>query len=297
VENLSKVIMPLPWPVEIHPYLFDHHSEGRCLLPAVEALIILAGAVKKFFSKADLGRQSRARFPRFLVIPPETRRIETLVKLEPEESGGCTAELLTRVISKSGGIGRHLTHARVEFNSLQAGEDFSSETGMVQPSIPEMTIQPSSIYRELIPFGPAYQNIASPAALSREGVWADLSGGGGPAAEASLGSPFPLDAAFHLACLWGQRFSGIVPFPTGFERRIIHRKTEKGERYSGWVTPTSAASIPLLFDVLIFDQGNTLCEEIHGLQMQDVSQGRLRPPSWLRASPSDGTVREYGEKT
>jgi len=27
-----------------------------------------------------------------------------------------------------------------------------------------------------------------------------------------LGSPFPLDAAMHAACVWGQRFGGIVPF-------------------------------------------------------------------------------------
>jgi hypothetical protein len=40
--------------------------------------------------------------------------------------------------------------------------------------------------------------------------------------------------------------------------------------------------MPLIFDALIFDYQGALCEELRGIQMQDVSQGRLRPPLWIK---------------
>jgi len=42
-----------------------------------------------------------------------------------------------------------------------------------------------------------------------------------------LGSPFPLDAAMHAACVWGQRFGGIVPFSCCFEKRVILSEDKK----------------------------------------------------------------------
>ena len=51
----------------------------------------------------------------------------------------------------------------------------------------------------------------------------------------------------------------------------------------GQVIPVTVNEMPLIFDALIFDLKNTLCEEIRGIQMQDVSQGRLRPPRWIMA--------------
>ena len=54
-------------------------------------------------------------------------------------------------------------------------------------------------------------------------------------------------------------------------------------RYMGRVIPVTVNEMPLIFDALIFDSKNTLCEEIRGIQMQDVSQGRLRPPRWIKA--------------
>ena len=273
--------MRTPWPIEINPYLFDHRMEGRCLFPAVEALITLSAAVNRNFPQADMGCLAMARFPRFLVIPPETRRVTALVDFEQDQADRVSAKLLTQVRSKSGGIGRHLEHARVEF--LLTGCCKGGFPQWESPENPDMTIPAESIYSELIPFGPAYQNIIGPASVSRLGAWALLSGGDHRSDESLLGSPFPLDAAFHLACVWGQRFNGIVPFPTGFEKRTIHQKTKNGGSYIGRVIPVTVNEMPLIFDALIFDSKNTLCEEIRGIQMQDVSQGRLRPPLWIMA--------------
>jgi hypothetical protein len=140
----------------------------------------------------------------------------------------------------------------------------------------------TTIYRELVPFGTAYQNIIGDLSVSPKGALAYLSGGGNEADEDLLGSPFPLDAAMHAACVWGQRFSGIVPFPTGFEKRIIYQKTKKGGAYLGRVVPVKVNHESLIFDAWIYDLDGIMYESISGIQMRDVSQGRLRPPEWIK---------------
>ena len=110
-----------------------------------------------------------------------------------------------------------------------------------------------------------------------------LSGGGNEADEDLLGSPFPLDATMHAACVWGQRFSGIVPFPVGVEKRIIYQKTKKGGAYLGRVVPVKVDYESLIFDALIYDLNGIMYESVSGIQMRDVSQGRLRPPPWIKA--------------
>jgi hypothetical protein len=142
----------------------------------------------------------------------------------------------------------------------------------------------ATLYRELVPFGTAYQNIMGDLAVSPEGALATLSGGNYEADENLLGSPFPLDAAMHAACVWGQRFSGMVPFPTGFKKRFIYQKTKKGGRYLGRVVPVNVDQESLMFDAWIYDFNGVIYEAISGIKMRDVTQGRLRPPQWIQAS-------------
>jgi hypothetical protein len=270
--------------INIPPYLFDHHLEERCLFPAVETLITLAKVVHDKFPQAEMNCLSKARFPRFLVIPPESLQISALVDIENSEKGPVTARLLTFIRSKSRGIGRNVEHARVDF--LEANSFQTSSAHLPGPEPLEgqvMTIPAASIYRELVPFGKAYQNIISDVSFSPQGAWAALSGGESEADETLLGSPFAFDAVFHLACIWGQRFTETVPFPTGFEKRTIYQKTKKGGRYVGRIIPVAVDQEPLIFDALIFDLQGALCEDIRGIAMQDVSQGRLRPPQWIKA--------------
>jgi len=110
-----------------------------------------------------------------------------------------------------------------------------------------ISVPSTTIYRDLVPFGRAYQNIVGDLSVSPEGAVAYLSGGGNEADEDLLGSPFPLDAAMHAACVWGQRFSGIVAFPVGFEKRIIYQKTKKGGAYLGRVVPVKVNHESLIF--------------------------------------------------
>jgi hypothetical protein len=274
--------MRTPWEIEIQRYLFDHHLEERCFFPAVESLITLATVVHGHFPQADMRCLLNARFPRFLVIPPERCRLSALVDIEERAQRRIAATLLTSTRSKSGGIGRSLEHARVEFLWTDSFQVPTAAARLEPLEGQVITVPAAAIYHELVPFGKSYQNIISDVSVSSQGAWAFLSGGDSEADADLLGSPFPFDAAIHLACIWGQRFTETVPFPTGFEKRTILQKTKKGGRYLGQIRRVAVNQTSLIFDALIFDLQGALCEAIRGLQMQDVSQGRLRPPRWLK---------------
>ncbi len=274
-----------PSEIEISPYLRDHRFEGKVVLPAVEALILLANVVKLHFPQIRIHCSFKASFPHFLFIPAETQRLAVWVDIENVGNEKITAVLLTSVKAKQSGIRRALEHARVEFSMddsapspatpFRVGEKLGGEC---------IRVPAEAIYRELIPFGMAYQNVLGDLAISPEGALAYLSGGNDEADETLLGSPFPLDAAMHAACVWGQRFSGRVVFPTGFERRLIYQKTKKGGSYLGRLVPVKIDQESLTFDAWIYDLNGVIYEAINGIKMRDVTQGRLHPPQWIKAS-------------
>ncbi len=266
---------------EVYPYLRDHHREGKVILPAVESLIILARVVKDNYPQSKLSCLENAVFPRFLTIAPDTLRQQVLVDLENMNNGDISASLLTAVKSKDGSISRKMEHAGVIFSKAdfqKAGSISVSE--LKKPEGDSINIPSNTIYRDLVPFGKSYQNIMGNLSVSPNGAFAHISGGDDEADKNLLGSPFPLDAAMHAACVWGQRFAGIVCFPVGFARRIIYQKTKKGEEYLGRIVPVNMTRELLVFDVWIF-KDDVMYESISGLQMKDVSQGRIRPPQWI----------------
>lgn len=260
----------------------DHFFEGKAVFPAVEALIELARAVKTLYPQASLHDQACAQFPRMLAMDPADEGRDALIEIE-ESSDAIKASLLTVMRIKNSSMRRHLEHANVAFArqspSLAVSKSFREARDLTGGCIQVPAV---SIYRELIPFGSSYRNITGDLAVSGEGAFASITGGGGDADDTVLGSPFVLDAAMHAACVWGQRFTGIVPFPVGIDRRIIHQATKKGGAYFARIVPVDASREPLLFDVWIFDQNGVLCETIHSLRMRDVTQGRMRPPQWIR---------------
>jgi hypothetical protein len=270
--------------IEVYPYLRDHHFEGRVILPAVEALIALANVVKLNFPQTNINCLLNARFDRFLLITPEKQRLEILVDMEDAGDGNITAVLLTSVKSKKSAISRTFEHARVEFtwadSTLCPVPPFRITRKLEGNCI---NIPAVAIYHELVPFGTAYQNIVSDLSVSRAGALAYLSGGNNEADENLLGSPFPLDAAMHAACVWGQRFTGIVPFPVGFQKRFIYQKTKKGGNYLARIVPVDINHEPLIFDAWIYDLNGVIYETISGIKMRDVTQGRLSPPDWIKA--------------
>jgi hypothetical protein len=274
-----------PSAIEVSAYLRDHHFEGKVILPAVESLIVLASVVKPNFRQTSINCLLRASFPRFLFIAPETQRLAVLVDIESIGDETIAASLLTSIKSRKGGMSRTLEHARVEFTTDDSAPCPAAPFRVVEKLEGKcISVPAATIYRELVPFGTAYQNIIGDLAVSPEGALAYLSGGNYEADEHLLGSPFPLDAAMHAACVWGQRFSGIVPFPTGFEKRFIYQKTNKGGSYLGRVVPVNIDQESLMFDAWIYDLNGVIYETIRGIKMRDVTQGRLHPPRWIKAS-------------
>lgn len=272
-----------PWDIEIYSYLRDHYFEEKVILPAVEVLIVLAGVAKINFPQVNIRCMHRARFFRFLSILPDARRLEMFVDIETTDDA-VVASLLTSLKAKTGKISRTVEHARVEF----AAADSATSPTPIPMVVKKLggsciNVPSTAIYRELVPFGTAYQNIIGDLSVSPEGALAYVSGGGNEVDEDLLGSPFPLDAAMHEACVWGQRFCGIVPFPTGFEKRIIYEKTKKGGFYLCRVVPVNVNHTSLTFDAWIYDSEGVIYESVSGIQMRDVSQGRLLPPDWIKA--------------
>jgi len=96
-----------------------------------------------------------------------------------------------------------------------------------------------------------------------------------------LGSPFPLDAAFHAACVWGQRYAGLVGFPVGFALRRVFAPTRPGSIYIARVSPKKIHPDRFLADIWITDMDGALHEAVLDVVMKDVSGGRMEPPSWI----------------
>ena len=118
--------------------------------------------------------------------------------------------------------------------------------------------------------------------LAETGVSATVSGGDFPEAVGPLGSPFPLDAAMHAACAWGQRYRNRVVFPIGFDRREILAPTRAGETYPCRITPLPDEGAVLRFDVRLYGRDRRPVEVIRGLKMRDIFGGKLTPPAWVR---------------
>ena len=266
----------------IRPYLRDHCVEGKAVFPAVESLAALAGEVRKHRPGAPLNCLKDASFPKMLTLPSAVNTLPVQIEIQ-ERADGIQASLQTTVTAKNSSIRRTLEHARVTF----IRKDDPPEAAMPFPAAWKLRGAPlfvsaDAIYRELVPFGLSYRNIAGSLSVSRDGALAEISGGSGEVEDTLLGSPFVLDAMMHAACVWGQRFAGIVAFPIGFDRRVIHRATKTGEIYFARVTPADGCSRVLRFDAWIFDRQEMPCESVRGLRMCDIFRGRLQPPPWIR---------------
>jgi hypothetical protein len=268
--------------IDVYPYFYGHQLEGKAILPAVEALIILAKTVQLNFPECNITCMNNARFPRFLSIPAGKEKIAAFVNMENTGNGVISAALMSAFKSKTG-ISRMVEHARVEFKTVVSKKDPIHPFRIIEKLEGRcINIPAVSIYRELVPFGPAYHNIVGDLSLSPDGALAYISGGNQETDDSIIGSPFPLDATMHAACVWAQRYTGIVPFPIGFKERIIYQRTKKGATYIGRIRPVKYDEQPFSFDVWIFDTTGKVCEIVQGLQMRDVSQGRRKPPSWIK---------------
>lgn len=265
-------------------YLKDHTFNGRPVLPAVEAMELLARTVVQETPHIDVGRIQDARFDKFLPLN-QAEEIELWCQWEAGEGETVVAQLKSKWRTKSG-IARTLTHAQAAFGKVVDARPSIDEKAGKWRSVPIALPSPEQIYTDLVPFGPSYRNISAISSFDEQGIRAEIYAPdlGGPW---RLGSPFVLDAALHAACMWGQRHAGIVAFPVGLGRRRILRPCIPGSRYTGVVRVREKEASLLVFDIGIENQ-NEVYEAVTSVRMRDVSGGRLKPPGWIGTGADSG---------
>lgn len=292
MEDLPEIIerVRLPIELEIHPYLMDHHFEGRPVLPAVEAMQVLAASTLTYLPDTDINFITDARFERFLYTVPTNGPVEAYNEIEVYAGGGIISRLITRTRSPKASITRTKEHVSIQFGQ-DRGENHPLPLDLVSALEGVcFDIPAPRLYSDLVPFGPAYHNITDILFVSREGAVANVQGADIQGSSGPLGSPFPLDAAFHAACAWGQRYSGIVGFPVGFDRRLIFSPTSPGAGYISKIIPLKTGSQTLIFNVWIYDRYGFPNEEVVRLRMRDVSAGRMKPPKWVMNGTKEGDL-------
>lgn len=273
-----------PFSLAVQPWFHDHRFNGRTILPAVEAMHLLALAAQNKFPGIDLTSMGTGRFSRFLVIAPGALEIEALIGLEKEAEDGIRASLCTQ--QKLTTMTRTISHCELSFLT---GSATTASLGRYGPppsdSASVLAIPAERIYRELVPFGPAYRTLQGNFSMAGEYAWSMVQAPNLPESsrdQGPLGNPFPLDGAMHAACVHGQQPVDFVPFPVGFTERRIYRPTRSGERYWVQVQMRFRTENELRYDVWIFDQAGQIRETVKGLQMRDVSGGRIKPPAWIK---------------
>ena len=293
MANLPKIKGRKCFPLKIqhHSYLMDHRFEGNAVFPAVEAMQLLAASAKSYFPEINPNIISDAKFEKFLYLHENQPGTEIFNEISAGEDDRLASRLFSRTKSKTLSISRLKEHVSLSFQTRWNSElslppveklaDLESKT---------FCIPASTVYHELVPFGPSYHNIIGDLLLSEKGALATIHAPLYHASSEPLGSPFPLDAAFHAACAWCQCFLKFIGFPVGFKKRQVIHETLPGKEYIARVIPIQTASDELICDLWIWNQDGRFFEAVSGLMMRDVSGGKKRPPQWIMnfTSPEKG---------
>lgn len=269
--------------IVVQPWFKDHCFNGRVLLPAVEIMLILAEFVQKAFPDFSVQNMKDASFAKFLEIPENCEELPAFIEYEEVSNNEICTRLLSRIQLKK--MSRMKVHAELTFiNSHRHTAEVPSVT-FPQDAPTATSIETKRIYQELVPFGPAYHSLIETLYISNQSAKGRLQAPNLPATQSvqkHLGSPFPLDGAMHAACVLGQCTASFVPFPIGFEQRVIHKATLAGKKYKIEVHTIAQTEDELICNLFIFDNDEQLCETIKNLRMRDVSGGEIEPPQWVQ---------------
>ena len=174
--NIPQVKKPVrtPLTIELHAHLADHHFMGTPVLPAVEAMEILAAEALAGKAIATVGNLTDAQFNKFLPLEPHQNRLEAFSDRLPASDGSLQSTLLTRTRAPKAAITRIKTHARVTFgHATKDHQPIPLDVAAAPEGICESVAQ-DRLYEDLVPFGPAYRNIAAPLWLSVDGALATI---------------------------------------------------------------------------------------------------------------------------
>ncbi|MCG8553274.1 MAG: polyketide synthase dehydratase domain-containing protein [Desulfobacterales bacterium] len=285
---MNNTVTQVPLAIEVYPHFMDHCFAGKVVFPAVEALKVLAGSIQAhnlFSSNLAPRHMTDARFNKFLAVAPGQKAIDALCNIRHIDDTQVSLSLATRFSPKKGAITRIKEHCTATFSLNPEPPPTPLPAPVHESSGPVFEVAAHRIYRELVPFGPAFHSVKGALRLSQSGAWATLKAlpdAPDDPFKSLLGSGFPLDGAFHAGCAWSQRFFGIVAFPIGFDKRIIYTPTVEHKEYTARVVPTYQTQGTLGFDIWITDDRGALCEAVTGVMMRDVSGGTITPPAWIR---------------
>ncbi len=288
MEKLSQITDSVC--LSIPAYMRDHRLGDQAVLPAVEALRILSDTVQKYRPQTDVSHMRDIAFSRLLPIEPDDATVDLLVTMRPvsNDKDGTAGVLSTRFSSKSGTITRMKEHISTIFSATNGalpetprgpieGAQFSTNPA-------DFSVTAERLYRELIPFGPGFQSLVGNVCLSPTHAFGTA---GTPVSAqpvgSRLGSPFPLDAAFHVACAWGQRYFRTVVYPVSIRRRIIFKPTAFDENYTTHVRPLETDGDTLSFDIRIESLTGEIFETIHKVDMRPIGGIPACPPDWIIA--------------
>jgi hypothetical protein len=268
----SKLAVRLPDMV----HLDQHAISGKAIVPAVELLNFLVETVDQQVGSLGTPLTMRdVRFPRFLPVDDIHRSAFEVALTEASQAGGGIRATLASRIELLGGMLRYRIHAEVTL-------------GMPPVSIPpppaeaqvEYEVADERVYRELVPFGPHFRNLHGTLRLGQGGAWSTVESPTPPHANPSrAGCPYLLDGAMHLACVWGQRYAGMVAYPTGFAARTVVSPTAAGRRRCV-AAPRCKEPRSLLFDLWLVDEDHRVCDAVGGLVMVPLATG-APPPTWI----------------
>jgi hypothetical protein len=273
---VTPVPCTLPVTLPELPEFADHAIQGKATVPAVMLLEVLVRQVAESTNQNPATSplvMRDATFPRFLPAD-EIERCTFEISLEdvPGEATSKRATLTSR-IALANGINRTRTHAAVTFGG--------SATALPVPQVTsDFDLAADRAYTELIPFGPRYRNLRGNISLGRDGgrAWVRSPEPAFPD-PSRAGCPYLFDSAMHLACLWGQRYAGVVAYPTGFSARVIMSPLAHGQRRCV-VAPTSVGQERLTFDLWLTDEDHRVCDAVVGLVMAPLARG-AQPPAWI----------------
>jgi len=265
----------LPLRIAVKPWFRDHCFANKVVLPAVETMLLLAAKVAQVYPEVDIRVMENVRFAKFLEIPPAAATLNGLFEGEMVSDGRVQVKLLSRTQCKA--MSRIKEHGTIVFSPANSHNQPSPSINLASPRGTVTEIKVEYLYRELVPFGPHYQTLQDTLFLSGHEAWGRLK-----APELAIdpvqkiiGSPFPLDGALHAASVLGQQAVSFVPFPVGFDRRVITRSTQPGCCYHTRVEQIIQTDDELVFDLVIFDNDGQVFETVTGVRMRDVS-GAMR---------------------
>lgn len=274
------------------PFFKDHHVNGKPVLPAVEAMENLAAAGNALFPEAGTADIDTAAFDKFLYLDPGEESTPVYCQFDCQKNGSIRATLQSKTRAGKAAITRTRVHAAM---TIGGGKVPVPALPLDLAAAPEgicRTVAPERLYAELVPFGSAYRNIVKTLFLGNDGALARVGSPRSPDSREDLvlGAPYPLDAAFHAACAWGQYTRHVVGFPVAIDHRKIVRPTRLDETCIARILPRDVTGEILVYDIFIYDRQGNLCEVSAGVRMRAISGGRTHPPDWIRKQSGENRL-------